>query len=245
VTAQRRMLLWSRIVEEAGAGPVTLGHVCMALVAAVSVDGVAATVVLPTRVRETVYASDSVSSELAELTLTLGEGPGVDAMDGRPALAGDLLDPEWLTRWPVFAPAALEVGAKALFALPLQVGSIRVGVLDLYRAEPGSLDRTQLSDALVLADTACALLLDAGHDRQGRANGQRPTYFGMQHPEIHQATGMLIVQLQVSAAVALIRLRAYAYAHDLHLRDVAQDVVARRLRFSPESDADHRRPDEG
>ena len=54
---------------------------------------------------------------------------------------------------------------------------------------------------------------------------------GLQHPEVHQATGMILVQLGVSAAVALVRLRAYAYAHDRPLRDVAADVVARRLRF--------------
>jgi hypothetical protein len=36
-------------------------------------------------------------------------------------------------------------------------------------------------------------------------------------------------------AVALVRLRAYAYAHDRRLRDVAADVVARRLRFEPDA----------
>jgi hypothetical protein len=43
---------------------------------------------------------------------------------------------------------------------------------------------------------------------------------------------MIIVQLDVTATVALSRLRAYAYAHDRRLRDVAADVVARRLRFA-------------
>lgn len=234
MTAPRRLRLWNRVVEEAGTGPVTLADVCTALVGAVGVDGAAATVVLPTKMRETVYASDTIASELAELTLTLGEGPDVDALEGGPTLAADLMDPGWLTRWPVFAPAALACGARALFALPLQVGSITVGVLDLYRAVAGSLDREQLADALLLADTACALLLDAGHDRRGSADGQQPAYLGMRHPEVHQATGMLIVQLQVSAAVALVRLRAYAYAHDRLLHDVAREVVARRLRFSPE-----------
>jgi hypothetical protein len=47
---------------------------------------------------------------------------------------------------------------------------------------------------------------------------------------------MIIAQLGVSAAVALIRLRAYAYAHDRRLRDVARDVVARRLRFHADGD---------
>jgi hypothetical protein len=45
---------------------------------------------------------------------------------------------------------------------------------------------------------------------------------------------MIIAQLGVSAAVAFARLRAYAYAHDRPLGDVARDVVGRRLRFDPD-----------
>ena len=128
-----------------------------------------------------------------------------------------------------------------------------------------------MADALMLADTACAMLLDAAHrdppvrNPRGREspgpdgrvqNAQRlvvpypdglrpdgpwpdrrrPEQAGLQHPEVHQATGMVIVQLGVSAAVALVRLRAYAYANDRRLRDVAGDVVARRLRFEPEEE---------
>jgi hypothetical protein len=48
---------------------------------------------------------------------------------------------------------------------------------------------------------------------------------------------MITVQLGVSVAVALVRLRGYAYAHDRRLRDVAADVVARRLRFEPDTGA--------
>jgi hypothetical protein len=108
--------------------------------------------------------------------------------------------------------------------------------MDLYRAKPGDLNREQLADALVLADTTCALLLDAA-DRS-RLDGRQPAQAGLQHPEVHQATGMIIVQLGVSAAVALVRLRAYAYAHDRRLRDVAADVVARRLRFDSDTHGD-------
>jgi hypothetical protein len=155
-----------------------------------------------------------------------------------PSLAGpvsvaDLTVPDCLARWPVFAPAAAQAGVRAVFALPLQVGAIRLGVLSLSRAQPGDLDREQLADALVLADTACALLLDAAQTDGPRPDGHWPEQAVPQHPEVHQATGMIIVQLGVTAAVALIRLRAYAYAHDRRLRDVAADVVARRLRFHP------------
>lgn len=166
--------------------------------------------------------------------MELGEGPGVEAGKTGPTLVADLSASDSLARWPVFAPAAALAGARAMFALPLAVGAIRLGVLDLYRVRAGGLDGDLLSDALLLADTACAMLLDDG-SAGPRLAGGAPERAALQHPEVHQATGMLIVQLGVSAAVALVRLRAYAYAHERRLQDVASDVVARRLRFRPDA----------
>ncbi|MGE5826746.1 MAG: GAF and ANTAR domain-containing protein [Micromonosporaceae bacterium] len=200
-------------------------------------DSAAVAVTLRATPRETIYASDSVASNLEELTLTLGEGPGIDAVTGSPVLVADLTTSECLSRWPVFAPAAAQAGGRAVFALPLQLGAIRLGAMDLYRTQPGDLDREQLADALVLADTAGALLLDATQGDGSRPDGNWPEQAGPQHPQVHQATGMIIVQLGVTASVALIRLRAYAFAHDRRLRDVAADVVARRLRFHPDTSA--------
>ncbi|MEV1286475.1 GAF and ANTAR domain-containing protein [Micromonospora sp. NPDC049679] len=225
------MRLWSLVVEHTHSGPVAVEHVCAAVMSAAGVDSAAVAVMVCGTDRESMYASDQVASELEELTLTLGEGPCVDAFVGGPALVADLTAGECLVRWPVFAPAAAHAGVRAVFALPLQVGAIRLGVMDLYRAQPGDLDREQLADALVLADTACALLLDAAQRDRPRADGRWPEPAGPQHPEVHRATGMITVQLGVTVTVALIRLRAYAYAHDRRLRDVAGDVVARRLRF--------------
>lgn len=190
-----------------------LEHVCAAVISAAGVDGTAI-VVAP----ETIYASDPVASRLEELALTLGEGPGIDAWADGTVLAADLTASRFLERWPVFTPAAIELGVGALFALPLRIGGIRLGVLSLYRGAPGELERARLADVLVLADAACAVILDTSIDDFG-------------FPVVHQATGMLIEQLGANASVALARLRAHAYANDRPLREVAADVVARRLRF--------------
>lgn len=236
MTAGRRIHLWDQLVARADGRPVTVEHVGAVMISVVGVDGAAVTVMLSASPRETVYASDQVASDLEELTLTLGEGPSVDAVAGGPVLVADLDAAACQVRWPVFAPAAVSAGVHAVFALPLQVGAIRIGVMDLHRTSAGELDREQLADALVLADTACALLLDAAAPVRSRADGRRPEQARPQHPEVHQATGMITVQLGVTVAVALVRLRAYAYAHDRPLRDVATDVVARRLRFAPDAD---------
>jgi len=245
MNADRRIRLWSLVVEHAHGQPVTVEHVCAAAISASGVDSAAVSLMLSATPRETIYASDRVASDLEELTLTLGEGPCIDAFTGSPALVADVMATDYLARWPVFAPAAAQAGVRAVFALPVQLGAIRLGVLGLYRAQPGDLDREQLADALVLADTACALLLDGAPRDGSRPNGHWPEQAGPQHPEVHQATGMIIVQLGVTAAVALIRLRAYAYAQDRRLRDVAADVVARRLRFHPDPDTHDDRQSRG
>jgi hypothetical protein len=70
--------------------------------------------------------TDEVSERLAELEVTLGEGPyrNVSASGG-PVLASDLATRDATRRGPVFAPAARQAGAAAVFAFPLRVGAIR------------------------------------------------------------------------------------------------------------------------
>lgn len=53
--------------------------------------------------------------------------------------------------------------------------------------------------------------------------------------EVHQATGMVLTQLGLSATDALARLRAYAYVEQRLLSEVAHDVVTRRLHFTPDT----------
>jgi hypothetical protein len=241
VSADRRVRLWGMVAAHAGSRPVAVEHVCAAAMDVTATDGAGVAVVLAASPRETLYSSSRVAAEVEELSLTFGEGPCVDALHGALTLAPDLRSGQSLARWPVFAPAAVRTGVHAVFALPLQVGAIRLGVLDLYRTEPGELDRERLLDALMLADTACAVLLDStGQDVLGRP----PEPVGLQHPEVHQATGMVSVQLGVTAALALTWLRAHAYAHERRLRDVAHDVVARRLRFHPDDAAHDSRSDD-
>jgi len=234
VEIDRRLRLWGLVVAHAGDEPASVPDVCAVTVAVSGVDAAAITVMLAATPRETLYASSRLAADLEEITMTLGEGPGMDASaGGGPALAADLAGADCLIRWPAFSPAAVRAGVRAVFALPLRVGGIHLGVLVLCRAGAGGLAPQQLTDVLILADTACALMLDTASGSTG-AGGQGPEPVGLQHPEVHQATGMLIVQLGGDAATALVRLRAYAYAHDRRLSDVADDVVARRLRFAPD-----------
>jgi AmiR/NasT family two-component response regulator len=51
----------------------------------------------------------------------------------------------------------------------------------------------------------------------------------------HQATGMVLAQLNVSAADAHVIIRAHAYAHGRSVREISNEIVERRLDLSPPS----------
>ena len=176
-------------------------------------------------------STNQVSALIEELQYTLGEGPCVDAYHvDRPVLEPDLAHPE-TPRWVAFTPPAVEAGARAVFGFPLQVGVVRLGALNLYRDQPGALSDDQYADALVLAGVAARAVL--------AMQAQAPP--GALAPElevdanfrfvVHQASGMVADQLGVAVGEALARLRAYAYANNRLVTEVAEDVVGRRLRF--------------
>jgi len=241
---QRRSRVWGLVAEQAAArgGRVSAADVCTAVVPGVQVTGAWLSAAPDAQAGHLMQVTDEISRQLAELQLTLGEGPLLDASgSGGPVLASDLADAEWGARWPAFATAAGRAGAAALFAFPLVVGAIRAGVLGLYRARPGPLSDFQLGDALVFADTATMLLLDAqdpaaGGIGPGAGPGGQPAGLASYRAEVDQATGMLTEQLGVGVTDAFARLRAYAYVNDLQLAGVARDIVARRLRLSPDPD---------
>jgi hypothetical protein len=173
----------------------------------------------------TVAASDDAALQLEELQFSLGEGPCVDASrTGRPVLQPDLAR-TGPARWPAFAAGAEAAGLVAVFAFPLRVGAIRLGVLDLYRSTVGSLVDHELSDALSFADAATTLLLH----QQARAAGRDPPGDSLvvldDRAEVHQATGVVSVQSAVSLQEALLLLRARAYAEQRPIGDLALDVL--------------------
>ena len=176
--------------------------------------------------RGLVHATNAVSSGLEDLQLTVGEGPCLDTYTtGGPVLIADLREAS--ERWPAFTRAAVELGAGAVFSFPLQIGVVRLGSLDFYRDTNGPLSETQLSDALVLAELATQTIMAEldGHVTED------VSWLADSHAEVHQAAGMVQVQMRTSTDAALLQLRAYAYSHDLLLREVAHRVVARELRF--------------
>ena len=178
-----------------------------------------------------VCSSNDVSALVEELQYTLGEGPCVDAHQGdRPVLEPDLANPG-TARWLAFTPPAVAAGVRAVFGFPLQVGAVRLGALNLYRDQPGPMTDDQYADSLVLAGLAArAVLAMQAHASPGALAPELEEGANFRFV-VHQASGMVAVQLGVSVGEALVRLRAYAFAGDQLVADVAEAIVARKLRL--------------
>lgn len=231
VAADRLSVVLAAMSEVDGNASSVIDRVCVAAVGLLSLSGAGLSLMVDGELRGSAGVTGPGIDAVQEAQLSLGEGPCVDAWEsGESVIESDLADPG-RTRWPAFATAAVRAGVRAVFAFPLRVGGIGIGVLALYRDRPGGLSAAEFADGLVLAEVAVQVVLGvqagAGPDVLHELLADQPAYW----PEVHQATGMVSAQLGVSLDEAFVRLRAHAFAQDRQLRDVAADVVARRLRL--------------
>jgi hypothetical protein len=228
---------WARLLAASGperaAQPLRICELC---VDALDVTGAGIALVTAAGHRGVVCATNDISATIEDLQLTLGEGPCVDAaVTGSPVLLADLgqLPDVAVERWPAFMEGAATAGVEALFAFPLRVGALSVGVLDLYRDQPGELSKDEMTGALVAADAAAMALLYLdvegaeafADDHESRASYQL---------QVHQATGMVTAQAGVTIDQAFLMLRARAFAEGRPLAELAAEVVTRRVRFAAE-----------
>jgi hypothetical protein len=196
-------VIWGLLAARAaGRGaPVSVQDACALCAAMAGASGAAVTTSFRSTPGHVMCVTDELSEQLEELQLTFGEGPRVDAYTGgAPVLVPDLGEAGVARRWPAFGPAARLAGAAAVFALPLQIGVIRVGVVGLYRRQPGPLSLEQLGNALVFADAATVLLLDrqdpAAAGRGGTGPGGQSGLLALHrgrdrlgHRDAHRAAG--------------------------------------------------------
>ncbi|MEU9955177.1 GAF and ANTAR domain-containing protein [Streptomyces sp. NPDC050982] len=172
-------------------------------------------------------ASDEVAARLAELQYTLGEGPCMEAVRLRaPVFATDLTRAPDSRRWPLFSVQATRAGAEAVFSVPLGGARGALGTLDLYRAAAGSLDGDHVRTALLVADAVTLAVATLDH-APVYPDGVVSWLEGAEsdREEVHQATGIVMVHLGVSAEEALLRLRARAFAEGRTSTEVARAII--------------------
>ena len=206
--------------------PAVLQRICRAATASLSLAGASVHLLNRPNGGGVVASSDDVARSVGEAAFTTGEGPSLDAYSqARPVFAPYLLD-EGQRLWPGYVSAIRASGIGACFSLPLHVGAVRLGVLDLYAAKPGPLDPDQVSLALTLADLAVERLLDPDPGTSVGDVSARLVDALERRAEIHQAQGMVMVDLEVDLAEALSLMRAHAFTRDVSLLDLAREILA-------------------
>ena len=208
-------------------------RLCVACAAVTEMTGAGIMLIADDGPHGSICTTDEVSALIEDLQFTLGEGPCVDAhREQHPVVEPDLANPE-VSRWASFTPPVLASGVRAVFGFPVTVGDVRVGALNLYRDRPGPLTDNQKADAMAVAGIAARAIVQMQADAEPGALGAELEVGTNFQFVVHQAAGMVAVQLGVGVAEALLRLRAHAFSTDRLVADVARDVVARQLRFDP------------
>jgi hypothetical protein len=181
--------------------------------------------------RPRLCATDAVTALLEDTQFTAGEGPSVDASEmGRPVLAADLAGGD-AARWPAFARAATEAGIHGAVAVPLRVGAARLGVLTAYAVLPGPPAPATYADAIVLGALLTREIVTEQAAAPLGALAAALADAGAHRAQVHQASGMIAVQLGIGIIEALVRLRTHAYVLGRPVGEVAAEVVARTMRF--------------
>jgi len=234
VAGERRTRILTRLVGVAGAQLETK-RLCEVCAEVTGVSGAGIMIISGDVPQGSACTTNEVSALVEELQFDLGEGPCVDAYnEDRPVLEPDLAAPA-SPRWMGFTGPAVDAGVRAIFGFPLDVGAVRLGALNLYCDRPGSLTDDQHANALVMADVAAQTLLMMQADAPaGRLATELETGSDFRSV-VHQASGMVSAQLEISVGQALVRLRAYAFGNDRPLVGVASEVVDRTLRFDARS----------
>lgn len=216
-------------MSEASGTPPMSGGLAAPFVELLPITGAAISVFDQGRRASLIHATDATAARLEEMQFDLGEGPSFDAFRTAALVsAPDLLATE---QWPVFLRSAAELTVGAIFTFPLMLGAACTGTVTCYRSTPGNLDEhsaeigTSLCRAIAGPAFRRAILL-AEHES---ADHEAPIE---SRREIHQATGMVLDQLDISATDAFSRIRAYAFSSGYTVQEIAHAVVSRRLNFA-------------
>lgn len=212
-----------------------LKSLCATAVAVTKLSGAGITLSSPGLQFTAYCASDDVAQNLLDIEVTLGEGPGVEACHSDVALDETDLLSHGTSRWIAYAPAAVAIGARAVWGYPMRIGAIRIGALILYRNQPGPLGDLQESDSYLLASVVGRSILAtrAGASRQDLADE-----LGLSLAfdfSVHQAAGMVAVQGAMGLSDAFVTLRAHAFGSGLSMTSLAQSVVRRETYYNPGS----------
>ncbi|MEV5597510.1 GAF and ANTAR domain-containing protein [Streptomyces sp. NPDC052496] len=223
MTPEHHDAAWQRIAAVGATDAITLHTACRACVEDLDADFGGATVVTTGELRILGCATDERARAVEDAQLVTGEGPCTDAYVHRRPVEADLHQAGG--RWPAFTPTACETGARRVLALPLAIGNLLIGAMDLYRCAPVPFTAVHTDRAAAYARILALLALDE-HPHL-IAPHARPVQRGPQGypPIVHMAAGILAAKDDLTPDDALARLRAHSFRHNQPLLRTAAHVL--------------------
>ncbi|SMH44767.1 ANTAR domain-containing protein [Rathayibacter oskolensis] len=185
---------------------------------------------------ETLVASSTRAADLDGAQIDLGEGPGWTAYRTLRPVRMEAADDADQATWPFFSSAVSRVGVCSVVAVPLLVGTLSIGAVSLYSGSSVHLEAEQLRLATGLSTLLARSVV-------ARALGEADTGVAIRDPalsrrEVHQATGMVIAQTGSTPDEALLTIRVHAFTSGHSVREVAAQIIARTLDFTPDQGDD-------
>ncbi|QYI98237.1 GAF and ANTAR domain-containing protein [Curtobacterium flaccumfaciens pv. flaccumfaciens] len=185
---------------------------------------------------ETVSATDEVATRVDEIQFDLSEGPCWAALaTDAPVLETDLVQrPN--AAWPAFNDAVRSEPVGAVFAFPVTFGPFPLGAIDVYVPEPATIEDDTVRQAMTLASAVSRRVLRRAlrsiADEDDALLDRSPS----SRRVVHQATGVVLAQLDISPEDAYLLLQGHAFARRTTMRRVAEEILDGTVRFEKRGD---------
>jgi GAF domain-containing protein len=175
--------------------------------------------------RLTVMASTSEETRLLELfQLQNDQGPCLECFQGGQAVhEADLASAAG--RWDRFAPEAVSAGFRAVHALPMRLRNETIGALNLFHADPGDRQPSDIRIGQAMVDVATIGLVQVGYTRHREVLYAQLQVALDTRVILEQAKGVLAERNGVTPGEAFELLRTYARTHDVGLTHLANAII--------------------
>lgn len=161
-------------------------------------------------------ASSGLAGVVDRIQESTGQGPCLDSAYEHETVR--IADMATETRWPLFAPLALEAGAAGMLSCQLFVDGDDLGALNLFSRTAGGLDEE--SEHIGLLFAAHAAVAYASAEQKARAARTVAT-----RQVIGRAEGILMERHRVTAEQAFAMLVRVSQHRNTKLRDIAERLV--------------------
>jgi GAF domain-containing protein len=166
-----------------------------------------------------VASSDGPGRILETLESETGEGPCTEAFVlGRPITVVDLPNE---SRWPELAKAIRPHPVHAVLGVPVRLGGITVGTLDVYKDHPSDWDESERAALTRFSNIVSTILSSALSAHQATELATQLQYALDYRVVIERAVGYLMARDNVDAVTAFNRLRRAARNTQSKVGDVA------------------------